>query len=260
MWIRWIGALALCMLTTACHLVTDGTHNLSYEAKLNVDEFLEHRNYEKLASLGWEMMQVGDPHHAFSKDFTKGFKDGFVDFLQFGGLGQCLIYPPNTTGVRIIARLTAIAPSRTGSPAFARVSLSAAVRDRQFVTVPSANMTEPSSPPAPETPLPVSTSKPIPRDINTSASSPRLPLPVTPPREHALAVAADRVISFAVPVPDEPVSVSLVVFWYPAKATRLTSRHPCPRTLYPLREVVARFRTDTRIIAPAAIAQCFAAR
>jgi hypothetical protein len=93
MWIRWLGTFALCTLPMGCQLASNAVHNVSYEAKLTAAEVLDRCKYEKLARASWECVQRED-RRTFSADYADGFKDGFVDYLQFGGSGQPPYVPP----------------------------------------------------------------------------------------------------------------------------------------------------------------------
>ena len=93
MWTRWLGALALCILT-GCHLANNAVHNLTYEAKLATAEIQEQCNYEKLARASWQTVRANEDCRGVPKDYAQGFKDGFVDYLQFGGSGRPPFVPP----------------------------------------------------------------------------------------------------------------------------------------------------------------------
>jgi hypothetical protein len=94
MWTRWLGILALCILTLGCQLANNAAHNLSYEAKLSTAAALEHCTYEKLARASWDKVQQTEDGEKLPKEYAQGFKDGFVDYLQFGGSGQPPYVPP----------------------------------------------------------------------------------------------------------------------------------------------------------------------
>jgi hypothetical protein len=92
--ICWIGTLPLCMALTGCQLVSNAYHNLSYEVKLSSAEVQEHGYYEKLALASWQETVQGDDCREIPKDYERGFKDGFIDFVEFGGSGKPPSVPP----------------------------------------------------------------------------------------------------------------------------------------------------------------------
>lgn len=94
MWTRCFGTFALCTLAAGCHLASNGVSNVTYEAKLATAECVERCQYEKLAKASWESVRSTDNHDAFPKEYVQGFKDGFVDYLMFGGTGQPPYVPP----------------------------------------------------------------------------------------------------------------------------------------------------------------------
>ena len=96
MCIRWLGSIALCTLAAGCQLANNAIHNVTNEVKLATAEVQEHHNYEKLAKASWQSAQADENCRATSKDYAAGFKDGFVDYLEFGGSGQPPYLPPRS--------------------------------------------------------------------------------------------------------------------------------------------------------------------
>lgn len=61
--------------------------NLVYEAALQTDDLLTCVRNRRLANEALGQAQSADPGHAYSKDYARGFKDGFADYLDTGGCG-----------------------------------------------------------------------------------------------------------------------------------------------------------------------------
>src|ERR1019366_8895716 len=127
---------------------------------------------------------------AFPKDYAKGFKDGFVDYLQFGGSGQPPYVPPKQYWG---PRYRTPAGYQSMEDWYARFRHGAATAHQsaypQFVRLPSAHTTEPME----EMPAPgenwsrsprVQRSAPClcelgaPIDSSTSSASNTLPRPI----------------------------------------------------------------------------------
>lgn len=156
MWTRSLGTFALCLLLAGCHLVKNAAQNATYEAKLATDESKERCQYEKLAEETWASEQ-GAESPKFSKTYFEGFKDGFVDYLQFGGSGQPPYLPPKrfwTSHYRTPEGFQEIenwyAGFRHGVASAQRSGL------RKWATLPNAYVTEqPLTVPHPPTVLPL---------------------------------------------------------------------------------------------------------
>ena len=91
-WALW--AFGLCMLMTGCQLAKNVVRNLTNETKLATEECDEHCRYYKLAQTHWDLVGKADPHYPGSMDYADGFKEGFTDYLEFGGSGQPPYLPP----------------------------------------------------------------------------------------------------------------------------------------------------------------------
>ena len=148
MWTRRLGMLALCILTTGCQLASNAVHNITFEVKRVTAEVVEHRKLEQLARESWEKLRTTEDHRAHPKEFAEGFKDGFVDYLQFGGSGQPPFVPPKhywgsyyhtPDGYRAIEDW--FAGFRFGAATAQQSGY------RKWVTMPSALTTEPPPPP-----------------------------------------------------------------------------------------------------------------
>lgn len=88
-------ALLACPLVLGCGgLYSIGTRNLCNEAKLIQDEHREHLHACSLANDAWRSVQANCPGRAYSADYARGFKAGFVDYLYAGGCGEPPALPP----------------------------------------------------------------------------------------------------------------------------------------------------------------------
>jgi hypothetical protein len=61
--------------------------NLAYESALQTDNVLTCLRNRRLANEAWTQAQGADPGHGYSKDYARGFTDGFADYLDTGGCG-----------------------------------------------------------------------------------------------------------------------------------------------------------------------------
>jgi hypothetical protein len=173
---------AMCMATAGCQLANNGVHNLAYEAKLAAGDVAEHCRYQKLAATHWSKVEKCESGKHFSHDYAKGFKDGFVDFVEFGGTGQPPDLPPRHywgPHYRTPEGYQAIedwyAGFRHGAAA------GQASGQRQFATVPSPLAPDHSAPmmPAPELPPAEPHMPPIP--VLPPADRQAPPAPALPP-------------------------------------------------------------------------------
>lgn len=85
--------VGLSALSTGCFLCY-AARNL-VEAPINVaDEWcMGHRN-KRLAWNAWEEVRKANPTQRYSAYYIRGFKDGFVDYLDAGGNGEPPVAPP----------------------------------------------------------------------------------------------------------------------------------------------------------------------
>ncbi len=84
-------ALASCLASPGCSLFVTAARDLTYEAKLRVQEcFEEHRN----TRLAREAFAQACPGRAASPDYASGFKTGYADYLRAGGTGLPPPLPP----------------------------------------------------------------------------------------------------------------------------------------------------------------------
>lgn len=199
---RRLATLILCTLATGCQLASNAVHNFAYEAKLTTAELEEHCRYEKLARAAWNDV-CADEHTSYSRDYAAGFKDGFVDFLQFGGTGGAPYVPPQqywSAHYRTPDGYQAVQDWFAGF----RHGVTAAQQSgyRHYATMPSAHTTEagvsPQMDPVMPAPLPqpahtiepvpppqpAHTIEPVPPPQPAPVLQVPIPPPERPPQEH----------------------------------------------------------------------------
>ena len=101
---------------------TSAVHNLTYEAQLTTAEVREHCTYGKLAPrAGRPPKKPRIAEHA-RKTTPRDTREGFVDYLQFGGSGQPPYVPPKPLLGAVLSGRPKGASSRrqNGTPASAR--------------------------------------------------------------------------------------------------------------------------------------------
>jgi hypothetical protein len=186
--------IGLCTLMTGCQLGTNAICNLTYEAKLATGECQEKCRYQKLAKSHWEAIRQDEPPCTFSKDYAEGFKEGFTDYLLFGGSGQAPYVPPKRywgvrfrtpDGARAIDewfagfRHGAHVAQQTGYRQWATVpSAAGQLGPAEHELVPGMTSAAPRNVPMVSHRLPQPTSPPL---VKMPADSGRLPEPTSPP-------------------------------------------------------------------------------
>lgn len=86
--------LGLCAASLGCEMGGIAAHNLAYETALKTDNALACLRDRCLASMAWKTVKRTDPTPGCSKDYIRGFKDGFADYLHTGGCGRPAPLPP----------------------------------------------------------------------------------------------------------------------------------------------------------------------
>jgi hypothetical protein len=79
------GTVGLCLLTSGCQLTWDITRNLAFEAYLFTDTTVSKVEYWHTAHTAWKEYSARHPERLGSRDFAKGFIDGYATFLEWGG-------------------------------------------------------------------------------------------------------------------------------------------------------------------------------
>jgi hypothetical protein len=75
--------VSLCLFASGCALVCDGVHAVGTDVADSVNDILEQVRNRKWARGAWDVILSTDPHQ-YSKDYARGFKDGFAAFLGDG--------------------------------------------------------------------------------------------------------------------------------------------------------------------------------
>src|SRR5207247_438442 len=91
---RAVGILLLSSLAPGCSLASIAGRNLSNEAALYKDDCIASVQLSRLAEETWQSVCGGSPFGRYSSDYAAGFKDGFVDFVDAGGVGEPPPVPP----------------------------------------------------------------------------------------------------------------------------------------------------------------------
>ncbi len=88
--------VGLCACGQGCNLVVNMSRNAVFEATRNGSAVMEEIRDNEAANAAWVDFQNGNSAVAYSTDFARGFKQGYVDYLYSGGTGN----PPPTPPVR----------------------------------------------------------------------------------------------------------------------------------------------------------------
>jgi hypothetical protein len=86
---------ALCIGNAGCRVFCQGARTLVLEPIQycnKLDRWRTHSRHYRLATFVWE--EFACQHSGLSADFERGFKDGFTDYLDFGGTGEPPPLPP----------------------------------------------------------------------------------------------------------------------------------------------------------------------
>jgi hypothetical protein len=86
--------LALCLLCQGCELAGNLSRATLYELGQHTNETLEKIRDRRLANEAWEDLQKTCAGNQYSKDYARGFKCGFEDYLFAGGTGDPPPFPP----------------------------------------------------------------------------------------------------------------------------------------------------------------------
>jgi len=155
-----LGLIGMCCVLSGCTLAVNATRNFSYEAHRFTSELTMAHRCRQWANQRWEEVgRCSSGGKEASRDYEKGFKDGFVDYLLKGGTGCPPPTPPNcylTHKYETPEGLKAIEDWYAG---FKHGSSEAiATGYRQFIVVPLAPLDPPDVPPLLPPPPPVTPS------------------------------------------------------------------------------------------------------
>ncbi len=204
-WKRIVGVIGLCLGASGCQLASDITRNAVFETYLCANDIKSKVYYPCVARSAWKEYQGCHPDLSDSKDFAKGFRLGYADYLEYGD-GPSRQVPPirywklrNETAEGRAASERWMAGFRAGAEA------AKASGQRELIVVPVGDRgsVPPVPSPAPPTGPPLGEPLPTPQGpiappIPQGPTSPPLPQGLTPP-----------------PVPElpHPRSVSSLPYW-----------------------------------------------
>jgi hypothetical protein len=86
--------LAVCAFCPGCELAGNLAHTTAFEVGRYTNECVEKMHEQRLASEAWDHFVCTYGGDAFSKDYGRGFKCGFADYLFAGGTGDPPPFPP----------------------------------------------------------------------------------------------------------------------------------------------------------------------
>jgi hypothetical protein len=87
--------LPLCvLLLSGCPFVKYAVRNMYIMPKNCCDTCVLRHRLRRLADEAWHEVVQADPGHGYSKAYAEGFKDGFVDYVEYDGNGEPPAAPP----------------------------------------------------------------------------------------------------------------------------------------------------------------------
>lgn len=86
--------VGICALGAGCNLAKNATRNLSYECQRYTQHCLTHIRDQRVAEAALQEYLGCHADGCNSKEFCAGFKDGFVDQIEYNGTTQAPYYPP----------------------------------------------------------------------------------------------------------------------------------------------------------------------
>jgi hypothetical protein len=87
--------LALAGLNSGCSFFYWSCRNLVEAPWKECNHCCERREFAALAHDAWQHVRAADPGHPYSEDYEAGFIDGYVDYLDYDGLGEPPAAPPD---------------------------------------------------------------------------------------------------------------------------------------------------------------------
>jgi hypothetical protein len=207
---RWKAALCVGLIAplTGCNLVYYASHNLTNEVVSRLDERKLDRRLRSDARAAWR--EVGQQYQVGTRcpEFEDGFRDGYIDYLQHGGVPRPPVVPP--LKYRRSKYLSPEGQARVkeyfqGFQYGAEVA--AASGKREYLTVPvllpppppviPLNVTRVPVLPAPPGAMPLAPAAPLPEPRPVASRPKPDPRPLTEP------ITAPPARSVSVPVPME---------------------------------------------------------
>jgi hypothetical protein len=193
---RFSTIVALCAVTSGCSPIINGIRTLIIEPFQYCNSFdtvEELARDRKLADAAWKRIICADGRRAYSDDYAKGFRRGYVDYLYAGGNGLPPPVPPREywrVGYETPEGHQAIEDWFAGFRHGASVAMESGYR--QFVVVPA------SAPYTPPVPPPIYSGAAL-QPIATPALQPPVDVPL--PEAPAPVLPPPRKIPEPVPMP-----------------------------------------------------------
>lgn len=90
-----LGVISVWSVCLGCsNLAELACHNLHFEAAQDLDTCLEPARDRRVADATWHDVVAAHPEQVYSAPYAHGFKDGYRDFIEEGGIGQPPPVPP----------------------------------------------------------------------------------------------------------------------------------------------------------------------
>jgi hypothetical protein len=170
-----VAGAALC---PGCELAGNMARTTSCEVGHFAREGLERIRDRHLAEEAWKQVQASCPDRAYSKDYARGFKAGYADYLFEGGPCEPPPFPPESywgIGYQTPDGVRAMAEWNTGFRDGAAAAEASGLRE--VMVLPLTDDPPPGPPPPPAPPGPA----PAPAGDEPLAAPRKVPLPETLP-------------------------------------------------------------------------------
>jgi hypothetical protein len=189
-----VGLVGLCLLASGCQLTCQIARNLCFEASLGTEKVCSDCYYAYLAREAYKQYCSAHPDKASTKDFARGFKEGYATYLEEGGsVGEPPLSPEYywRTRYQNPAGRAAARSWFAGYKEGASAAKASGYRDYVTVPVGKCDSSHPAGPPpgGPHPPLPgpgPAAEGMSPDGVPPVVSSPLSPQPPAPGREQEL--------------------------------------------------------------------------
>jgi hypothetical protein len=139
-----LGLLGFCLLSSGCQLAWDITTNIAFETCMFTDHIHSSVYYYRLACDAWAKYRSAHPDLANQQDFAKGFKHGYAEFLEDGGIPGTPPLPPQRYWKKCYQSPEGRNATALWSAGFKEGSLAAKASGyRNFVVVPAGKCDTP---------------------------------------------------------------------------------------------------------------------